>query len=199
MKKNLLLLALTLLLNQAYAENSYYTELFGGINLLQTTKHDEIKFNYDTGYIVTGALGYYWDCGFRLEAEYAYRRNATKKGRFLCHHFDLHGKFQSSSLMANVIWDPPLFCWDCYLGEIHPFFAGGGIGYDFQQIQGRNRKIRNINEDKKGFAWEVFAGLRYPIFCNGDLSLEYKFHKGPFKHLYSHAIGIGFIYSFGLD
>ncbi len=50
-----------------------------GANFLQNTTIDGNKSTYQTGYIIAGSLGYCWCYGLRLEAEYAFRRNAIKK------------------------------------------------------------------------------------------------------------------------
>jgi len=199
------LLTLSIFLSQAHADiccednsHSFYAEIFGGANFLQTTKQkNEIKVDYETGYMISGSLGRHWDYGLRIEAEYSYRRNCVRKGRFFCYHFKLPGKFQSSSYMANVIWSPSLSSLGFNCWNIKPF-VGGGIGYDFQRTYAKNEGII-FNRSRKGFAWQIVAGLAYPIFCNTDLSLEYKFHKGKFKHLYNHTVGIGLTYSFGLN
>jgi opacity protein-like surface antigen len=178
--------------------NKIYAKVFGGANFLQTKKRDWIKTDYNTGYIVSGSIGYYWRYGFHLEAEYAYRRNCLRRGHFFDRSFKLSGHFQSSSYMANLIWDLPisrLSCCRCW--KIYPI-VGGGVGYDFQQIRSENRKIV-VRRNSKRFAWQIIAGLGYPIFCNTDLSLEYRFHKGGFKHIYSHSVGVGLTYSFGLN
>lgn len=176
---------------------NFYAEIFGGANFLQTTKKDWIKADYNTGFIVSGSVGYQWNNGLRLEAEYAYRRNCLRRGHFFHRSFRLCGHFQSSSYMANLLWAPPLSSWGCYFWKINPF-VGGGIGYDFQQVHGGNGRIC-FKEDKRKFAWQILAGLGYPIFCNTDLSVEYKFHHGGFKNIYIHSIGAGLTYSFGLN
>lgn len=177
--------------------SNFYAEIFGGANFLQTETKCGIKSDYDTGYIVSGSLGYFWHYGLRLEAEYAYRRNSYRKVHFFGRGFGVHGHFQSSSYMANLLWDVPLLSCRCInLGNVQPF-TGAGIGYDFQQIHG-GRTGLNFKESKKHFAWQVIAGLEYPLFCNTDISIEYKFHKGGFNHIYSHSIGAGIKYKFGL-
>lgn len=177
------------------SNGNFYAEIFSGANFLQTEKSGGIKSTYKPGYIVSGSLGYQWCNGLRLEAEYAFRRNSIRKVHFFGRSFTLSGHFQSSSYMANALWDLPLSSWGCECWNIHPFI-GGGIGYDFQQVHAKNGGLI-LNQHKKNFAWQIIAGLGYPIFCHADLSLEYKFHKGGFKHLYNHSIGLGLLYRFG--
>jgi len=175
--------------------NSFYAEIFGGANFLQTEKRGGIKSYYRTDYLTSGSLGYRWCYGLRLEAEYAYRRNTLHKEHFFGRSFGVHGHFQSSSYMANVLWDLPLSKLGCGFWKIKPFI-GGGIGYDYQQIRTRIFGL-NFRENKKHFAWQVITGVGYPIFCHTDLSLEYKYHKGGFKHIHNHSVGLGLTYKFG--
>lgn len=175
--------------------SNFYAEVFGGANFLQTEKNGGIKSDFQTGYIVSGSLGYNWRYGLRLEAEYAFRRNQYRKVHFFGRSFHLHGHFQSSSYMANLLWDLPLCNWGIDLWNITPFI-GGGIGYDCQQLHAKNEGLI-FNTTAKGFAWQVLAGLGYPITCNMDISVEYKFHQGRFCHLYNHSVGVGLTYKFG--
>lgn len=208
MKKILLSLIALLVCVHAYAQdeccyeccsedcgNAFYAEIFGGANFLQTEKNSSIRQDYNTGFIVSGSLGYRWCNGLRLEAEYAYRRNCLSKLYFFGRSFSIHGHFNSSSYMANLLWDVPLSNWGCNCWNITPFI-GGGIGYDVQKVISNNEGF-TFRESKNNFAWQIIAGLGYPIFCNTDLSVEYKFHKGGFKYIYSHSIGVGLTYKFG--
>ncbi len=54
--------------------------------------------------------------------------------------FSKHGHFQTSSYMANLLWDLPLSSWGCAFWNIQPFI-GAGIGYDFQQMHSSNSRI----------------------------------------------------------
>lgn len=181
--------------DDCYDSNVFYAGFFGGANFLQTQKQDGIKYDYQTGYVLSGSLGYLWCYGLRLEAEYAYRRNSLNKVHFFGRSFRIHGHFQSSSYMANLLWDLPLEMWGCQCWRLRPFI-GGGIGYDIQRINTHNEGLV-FKETKRDFAWQVIAGLEYPLFCNTDISLEYKFHKGGFNHIYNHSLGIGIDCKFG--
>lgn len=173
----------------------YYAKISGGVNFLQTDRRGEIDYDFETGFIVSGSLGCRLCYGFRLEAEYAYRRNCANNVHFFGRTFSVGGHFQSSSYMANLIWDIPLENWGCYFYGIQPFI-GGGIGYDVQQIHLCNFAF-TIHGCKRDFAWQILAGLEYPIFCHTDLSLFYKFHQGGFSQIYCHSLELGLSYSFG--
>lgn len=178
-----------------YDDTGFYAKLFGGVNLLQTENHSGIKPSFHPGYMVSGAVGYQWCHQLRAEFEYAFRRNIMSRIHFFGQDFKTKGSFQSSSYMANLLWD--CLTWDCVLRYVQPF-VGAGIGYDVQQFHTGEEGFR-LNQNRKGFAWQLMAGFNYPICSNTEISLEYKFHKGPLENIYSHVIGIGFTYKFNWD
>lgn len=208
MKKNILLLLMSLLFFKAadvqaqewcdedsccVDEGNFYGKILGGANFLQNTAVGGNKTTFKTGYIIAGSLGYCWRYGFRLEAEYAFRRNAIRKIHFFGEGYSKHGHFQASSYMANLLWDLPLSSWGCACGDIQSFI-GAGIGYDFQQMYSSNSRIVS-NPKWNRFSWQAMAGLAYPVFCNTEITLEYKFHQGG-CHFYNHSVGVGLVYKF---
>lgn len=199
MKKNILLLLMSLVFfmtADVQAEDSkFYTKIFGGANFLQSITTQGNKSTYHTGYIIDGSIGYYWCYGLRLEAEYAYRRNAIREIHFITQGSSNHGNFQASSYMANVLWDLPLTSCGCTFWNIQSFI-GAGIGYDCQRMHSSNSRII-FNQKWKHFSWQLMAGLSYPIFCDTEISLEYKFHQGG-CHFYNHSVGVGLLYKFNL-
>lgn len=170
----------------------FYTKILYGANFLDSTTADGNDASYETGYIVAGSLGYCWHYGLRLEAEYAFRKNNIKNIDFFVEGSSKSGYFETSSCMANLLWDLPLaLCkWN-----IQPFI-GAGIGYDFQKMHSSNSRII-FNQNWNHFSWQLIAGLAYPIFRNTEITLEYKFHQGgcQFK---SNSIGVGLLYKFDL-
>lgn len=171
-----------------------YGKIFGGANFLQNTALNGNRTKYHTGYTFAGSLGYCCGYGLRVEGEYAYRRNDIEKIHFFGQGCSKHGHFQTSSYMANLLWDLPLSSWSCGCCNIQPF-VGAGIGYDFQQMHASNCRI-NFHQKWNHLSWQLMAGLTCPLFCNIVMTLEYKFHQGG-CHLYNHAIGVGLIYNFG--
>jgi opacity protein-like surface antigen len=174
---------------------NFYAKIFGGVNFLQNTEITRNKAKYHTGYIIAGSLGYRWCYGLRLEGEYAFRRNAIRKIHFFGQGFSKHGHFQTSSYMANLLWDLPLSSLGCAFSDIQPFI-GAGIGYDFQHMRSSTSRIV-FKQEWHHFAWQVMAGLAYPIFSNTEFTVEYKFHQGG-SHFCNHSFGVGLIYKFGL-
>lgn len=178
-------------------ETNFYAKILAGVNFLQNTTIDGNKSTYQAGSVIAGYLGYCWCYGLRVEGEYAYRRNAIRK----IHFFGIgkgsssHGRLQTSSYMANLVWDLPLSLWGCGFCNIQPF-VGVGIGSDFEQMHASNSRIV-FNQKWNHFSWQLMSGLAYPIFCNTEITLKYKFHQGG-CHFYNHSIGAGLTYKFGL-
>lgn len=173
---------------------NFYAKILGGANFLQDIASEGNESTYQPGYIISGSLGYYWRYGLRLEAEYAFRRNAISKIHFFGEGSSTNGHFQTSSYMANVLWDMPFALWDSALWNFHPFI-GAGIGYDSQQMHSSNSLII-FHQKWNHFAWQVMAGLVYPLFCNTEVTVEYKFHQGG-SHFNNHSVGVGLVYKFG--
>lgn len=177
------------------AQTPFYARIFGGANFLQHTAIARNRAKYGTGYVVAGSLGYCGCYGLCLEGEYAFRRNAIKNIRLFGEGIARSGHFQTSSYMANLLWELPLASWGCPWRKFRPFI-GAGIGYDEERMRALNSRIR-FHQRWHHFSWQVMAGLAYPIFCNTDLTVEYKFHQGG-SHFYTHAVGVGLVYQFGL-
>lgn len=197
MKKNIFLILLSLFFVSASAQEGcdedncearFYAKISSGANFLQNTTINGNKTTYNPGYLVGASLGYTCN-NFSLEAEYAYRRNTLSKIHFFSGDHAHHGHFQSSSFMANLLWNLP-----CSFFNLRPFI-GAGIGYDFQKMHASNSTII-FNQKWNHFSWQLITGLIYPIFCNTEISLEYKFHQGG-NHFYNHTLGLGLIYHFG--
>ncbi len=177
------------------AETKFFAKILGGANFLENTKTiSRYRPSYETGYIVSASFGYCWNYGIRLEGEYAYRRNAISKIRFVGEGSSRHGHLQVNSYMANVLWELPLSSWGCTFWNMQPFI-GAGIGYDCQQMHSSNSRIV-FHQKWNHFSWQLMTGLSYPIFCSADISLEYKFHQGA-CHVYDHSVGVGLLYKFG--
>lgn len=173
---------------------NFYAKILGGANFLQNTSTEGNRSTYKTGYVVAGSLGFCWRYGLHVEAEYAFRRNNIKEIHFLGEGSSSHGHFQTSSYMANLLWDVPLSLFRCACGKGQPFI-GAGIGYDCQQMRSSTSRIL-FNQKWHHFSWQVMAGLAYPIRCNTEMTLEYKFHQGG-SHFNNHSIAVGLIYKWG--
>ncbi len=210
MKKNSLLVLMSLLLfttetqaQDRFVDDSYesccsiqtnfYGKILGGANFLENTSINENKSKYKSGYLISGSWGYCWQEGLSLEFEYAYRRNEIRKIHFFAEGLSKRGHVQTSSYMANLVWELPFSSWKRACWDIQPI-VGIGIGYDFQQMRSSNSRLV-FKKKWNRFCWQLMTGLAYPLFCNTEMTLEYKYHQGG--RFYNHAIGVGLLYRFG--
>ena len=180
--------------NCSIDKKCFYAKFFSGANFLPNTTIDENKCSYQTGYILSGSLGYFFCYGLHVEAEYAYRNNAISKIDFYGQGSSDDGNFQTSSAMANLLWDLPLCSWGYRFWNIRPFF-GTGVGCDWQQMDALSSRI-DFQQKWTHFSWQLMTGLAFPIFRNAEITLEYKFHQGG-GHFYNQSVGIGLVYKFG--
>jgi len=188
--KIFLLIALLFAGANIQAQERFYAKLLSGPNFLQNTTIDRNKSAYQTGYLISAAIGYNWCYDLRLEVEYAYRKNGIRNIHFMSEGSSNRGHLQTSSLMANVLWDVPC----AGFWNVEPYI-GAGLGYDWERMHATNSRI-NFNQKWHQFSWQTMAGFSYPVFCNTELSLEYRFHKGG--QFYNHSIALGLAYEFGL-
>ncbi len=196
MKKIILTLATLLLSVNAYADtvccevpccssSNFYVKGTVGPNWLDS----RYGTDYNTGYLLSGAVGYRFCFGARIEGEYAFRNN-----NFKFHYYNLKARMRSSALMVNAIYDIPLSNYMDTRG-ITPF-VGVGIGGDFYRFSansyGYNRSVK-----ANRFAWQILAGLDYPLTDCLDATLEYKFNRATKTNLYNNSLGFGVTYKFG--
>lgn len=186
MKKLFLILAALVAIalpkaSQALDVEGFYAGGLGGLNWIQDSGHP--KYEFKTGWLAGGFIGYRWCGGFRAEAEATYRHNKVKHLKFHGETFRVGGNLHTWSFMANGYYEIP-FCW-C----ITPY-VGAGIGYDNTKRSSCNSSSNSNKNKKNGFAWQVMAGGLYPIDECLEMGLEYRFHKGKPEKLYNHAVDL---------
>lgn len=127
------------------------------------------KAEYDTGFGITGALGY--DFGqFRVEGEVGYRKNDYDKvGASGQPKVNAGGDVTAWDLMVNGYFD---------IETKTPFtpYIGGGIGGVFLDSSAVNAGGITISSDNDSvFAYQVIAGVAYTFSKVWMMQLEYRF------------------------
>jgi OOP family OmpA-OmpF porin len=127
-------------------------------------------------------LGYDFG-GFRLEAEGSYKNlNVDRISSSLAgfdlddvtpgvqNRVDVDGDLKVKSLVANALLD---FGPDDGL----QFFAGGGVGIGWADLEGSFADENNafIDDSDSALAWQLMAGARLPISDSVDLGVKYKY------------------------
>ncbi len=101
--------------------------------------------DYDTGYVLGGAVGYDYTPNFALELEYAYRKADTDGG-----------DGSSNALMMNILYKfNPMGA----TGQIQPY-VGGGLGVADYTLH--DNVIGNFKTDGD-FAYQAIGGVAYKV------------------------------------
>ena len=110
----------------------------------------------------SGAVGYEWGSGWRLELEPSYTDPKVSSG--------LHGDIQETSLFANLAYDIPLARWvSLTLG------AGAGAAWVSPSVKTAPPVISVASGSKTAFAWQGIAGFVFPVSDNFELQADYRY------------------------
>lgn len=151
-------------------EDKFYVKAVGGANFIETGWSSS---NYQTGYLLSGALGYRYNYGINLEVECSFRKNSYK----YYWNYVRTSSTNTSSCIVNALWDIPTHQ-DISFKYFQPF-VGFGLGADFH------------NTFTPYFAWQFIFGIKRPINSKIDILLEYVVHRR------NQSIGLGLTYKFG--
>jgi len=163
-----------------------YVSLGGGINQPQDEKLNvsgqpafvpDSRLRFDVGPVGSGAIGYGFGNGFRLEVEGDWRQNDVQSWVNPLPAF-VHGHSNNYGALANVIFDM-----DVGANWIYPYF-GAGVGYsrtNWNQIYAEPNCYCGSAFSASGgeghFAYQGLFGLSFPVAYLPGLSLtaEYRF------------------------
>lgn len=165
----------------ATAAGNWYIAGGIGANWVQDTNPftfygDTLDTEFDTGWILTGSLGYRWAEGFRGELELGYRKNdvdsifESPNGGFPFTHTNVSGEVTQFSLMANALYD-------IRLAEHCVLTVGGGIGIaddEFDASGSGSILIVDANDDWS-FAYQAIAGAAYDVSPRTQIFIEYRY------------------------
>ena len=205
MKKKIALMTLCILwifgTSFAVAGNMYMNGNLGAVWLIDSdiSQSDGTKgtAEYDTGFGITGALGY--DFGkFRVEGEVGYRKNDYDKvGASGQPKVNTGGDVTGWDLMVNGYFD---------IETETPFtpYVGGGIGGAFLDTSAVNAGGITIRSDNDSvFAYQAIAGVAYTFAEVWMAQLEYRFfgttdptYGGTESEYMSHNLFIGIRFNF---
>ncbi len=183
-------------LGAAFVSDADYTEQ--GVTL-------DMKFEVDTGYTVSGAIGNKFKSG-RIEGEVAYQSSEidqfTASAGGASVSIDTSGDVSVLSFLVNGYYD---FILD---SKVSPYI-GGGIG--FAQISTNDITLTALgqsvslpDQDDTVFAWQIGAGIGYALNDKLALDLGYRFFTssdaefdgGSKIEFASHNFTAGLRYSF---
>ena len=182
MRKSFLMLtsalAVSMAAGSAQASTGWYVGLSGGANWLEDNTLDFVPpagaaiptFNTDsdTGWVVTGQIGYKWASNWRVEFELGYRENdgnlATFPGGVAipASTFDVTEFTQ----MVNVLYDFPIT-------DKFTFSLGAGIGGDLVDLT--TTGFGGVNDDDYVLAGQLIAQASYAVSNRLDLYVDYHY------------------------
>jgi opacity protein-like surface antigen len=165
-----------------------YGSLQGGATFLNDARNDgngiDIESRNDTGWAISGSLGYALPYSFRVEGEVGYRRNSIDRldvrsdgglGRFFGvpslngASLPTEGHEVSITGLANV-W------YDIKTGTIVTPYLGGGIGLGYVEVEDlKTSGFTLVDDSDIVFAYQLGAGVAVAVAPNVSLTLDYRF------------------------
>lgn len=173
----------------------WYVSAGAGANWAQDTSPltaggDTLETEFDTGWIVAGAIGYRWLPNFRGELETAYRENDVDSvfespnagGPFF--HTNVGGDITQFSIMANALYDIAVD------GNFN-LTVGAGVGAaetDFNTTLAGSPRILDADDDWS-FAYQFIGGVSYAMSQNADLFVEYRYFASGDHEVVTYPLG----------
>lgn len=158
------------------AQDLWYVTLFGGASFPNDVKthsdyyNQDFSMDFDTGFVVGGAVGMRINDMFRVEGELSYARykaNTYDEGIF--HGYPADGDLSATYLLANVWADVAQF------GDAK-LYVGGGIGAAYVTADTTwGGHEYGYGSGGWGFAGQAGAGVTYALAQNIDLDFGYRF------------------------
>lgn len=197
----------------AFDMSGVYLELRGGALFLDDAESDiGATIDFDTGYLVSGAIGYSFDNierfgpGFwnnvSIEIEGFYGENENDEiANFIGLSGSLDEQTTATGGMVNVYYESET-------GTDWRPYVGVGIGVANVELEARLNGLSIVDDDDTVFAYQARAGVRYELTPNTRISVGYRFFEtadpefnlsggGSFETEYqSHTVEVGLRYKF---
>jgi len=127
---------------------------------------------FDTGYIMSGALGYRWSPMMRGEVEVNMRRASVDS----IGELGAPGKQRVFGVMGNVLFDVT------EIGAFRPYVGGGaGVGWNkWTNVSARPQPTfpagtTTFTDKDTGFQWQAIGGASFPFTGRTDGFVEYRY------------------------
>ncbi|WP_319525710.1 outer membrane beta-barrel protein [uncultured Desulfosarcina sp.] len=157
----------------ASATEGLYIGIQGGINNMDDTKTKDSEGEMDSGYAISGFVGY--DFGyFRVEGEVAYRENDIDKITILGFDTVSSGDVTAASFILNGYLD---------VQNRTPFtpYIGAGIGCNYFEYNGtaiyHSLTTIKYDDSETVLAYQLSAGITWDVTKALALDLSYKYLK----------------------
>jgi OmpA-OmpF porin, OOP family len=124
------------------------------------------------GYLVSGAIGFADESGFRVEGEVSHRQNKLKASPTL----DPGGKLSATSAMLNGYYE-----FGGSEAKIRPYL-GAGAGVSRAKLRADNSAPLlpvSIDDKRTGFAWQAMAGVAVKMSDKLAVDIGYRYFVAP--------------------
>ena len=170
------------------ADDTFYVEIQPGVSILADSDISGLGLSgeaeFDTGFVIGGALGYRIFDNLRAEANLSYRQADVDKVTSGAVVLEGAGDASVLALMANVYVDFDF-------GYAVKPYIGGGIGVGFIDVDKGSSNILIVDDEATEFAWNIMAGASYRVLENIDLSLGYRYLGTTDPDLDATLVGFG--------
>jgi outer membrane protein OmpA-like peptidoglycan-associated protein len=172
-------LAVSMAAGSAQAGTGWYVGLSGGANWLEDNTLNSgavggpffptFNTDSDTGWIVTGQIGYKWASNWRVELELGYRDNEGSLRTFPGDVALPGSTFDVTEFtqMVNVLYDFPIT-------DKFTFSIGAGLGGDLVDFEASNGGAP-VGDDDYVLAGQLIAQASYAVSNRLDLYLDYHY------------------------
>ncbi len=167
---------------QNYPDANAYISLGGGASMPDSSSVNYTngvgttlngKTSFDTGYILSGAVGYRWFSGMRTEVEFNYRRSNVNA----IAGASAAGRQKVMGLMGNILFEVG------DIGGFRPYVGGGaGVGWNtWSNVQGGASLTfpagTALYDDKRDPAlqWQGIAGVSHAVSDSVEVFAEYRY------------------------
>jgi len=158
----------------AYAEDTpshyYVSGGAGGTWFNSIQRREPFTFTTKGDIVVTGAFGYAFCDGWRLETELSYQQNKADTGYYYSTPFTQQGTVNIASYMVNGYYD-------IKAGAVNPYvYAGMGIAE--MNLVGVGPVLFNqVTESHTAFGYQFGAGASIPVAKDVDIDVRYKYFR----------------------
>ena len=153
-----------------YSESTLLDADVSGTSLNSTGRNVNAEFESDTAF--GGAIGYQYDGGLRIEAEYLSTENDTSAIVFNGNSFSgntVAGSLETQSIFVNAIKS-------FGNSSIQPYL---GVGIGFSKVESNiayNPTLSaSINDDDTAFSYQFLAGIDVPFSKSFTGFVEYRY------------------------
>lgn len=149
-----------------------YVSFMGGAAILSDADNTQagitLTSTFDTGLLISGAGGYGWSNGLRVEGEIGYRANDVDSLEVLSVSVPAGGDVTALSVMVNVAYDFKA------APQLKPYVLAG-LGFAAVSADVSLPGLDIVDDDDQVFAWQVGGGVAFEVAPKVDIFADYRY------------------------